>query len=345
VPSYSTLVVPLRRMAQRIAELDHLPHGLANVPAIQSVAQWYAQSVADILDNPEPTDEVQERIFTERIRRIYQRHAPTLVTMARGIAEFKRAQGVETTHPLRPEIEAQVQRFLDVFYTSRIGIRTLIEQHLALHEPVEGYVGIINSATSPVRVCKSAILDAQLMCERALGDSPEVMVYGDEEFTFEFIDSFLHHIVFELVKNATRAVVEMHGPQGPFPPVRVVVAAGSENEDVVVKVSDEGGGIPRSGMPHIWSYFYTSANSSTFDHMIGSEDDFSTNTPLAGLGYGLPLSRLYARYFGGELQVISMEGYGTDAYVHLKRVGDADEPVPPVMPEFRAKLNMNAVRG
>ena len=29
---------------------------------------------------------------------------------------------------------------------------------------------------------------------------------------------------------------------------------------------------------------------------------------LAGYGYGLPISRLYARYFGGDLQIISMEG-------------------------------------
>jgi pyruvate dehydrogenase kinase 2/3/4 len=59
-------------------------------------------------------------------------------------------------------------------------------------------------------------------------------------------------------------------------------------------------------------------------------DSNEINTPavLAGYGYGLPLSRLYARYFGGDMQVISMEGYGTDAYLHINRLGNVQEPLP-----------------
>ena len=109
--------------------------------------------------------------------------------------------------------------------------------------------------------------------------------------------------------------------------MKIIISAGEDNEDVVIKVADEGGGIPRSGMHRIWSYFFTTYPTNFSRWSDEDSADFSTETPLAGLGYGLPLSRLYARYFGGDLQIISMEGFGTDAYIHLKNVGDAVEPV------------------
>jgi len=41
-------------------------------------------------------------------------------------------------------------------------------------------------------------------------------------------------------------------------------------------------------------------------------------TPIAGLGFGLPIARLYARYFQGNLTLASVENLGTSAYVSLK---------------------------
>ncbi|KAK4055358.1 hypothetical protein OIO90_003196 [Microbotryomycetes sp. JL221] len=38
---------------------------------------------------------------------------------------------------------------------------------------------------------------------------------------------------------------------------------------------------------------------------------------LAGLGFGLPLSRIYSGYFGGSMDLVSMYGFGTDLYVVL----------------------------
>lgn len=134
----------------------------------------------------------------------------------------------------------------------------------------------------------------------------------------------------ELLKNSMRATVEWHGVDSDFPPIKVVIADGAENEDVVIKVSDEGGGIPRSNVQKIWSYLFTTADPSIQASMVGGPQDVDhgTESPLAGLGYGLPISRSYARYFGGDLSIMSMEGYGTDAFVYLARLGNTREPVP-----------------
>nr|CAD7410989.1 unnamed protein product [Timema cristinae] len=50
---------------------------------------------------------------------------------------------------------------------------------------------------------------------------------------------------------------------------------------------------------------------------------------FAGYGYGLPISRLYARYFHGELALMSCEGFGTDCIVYLKALSnEANELLP-----------------
>lgn len=52
--------------------------------------------------------------------------------------------------------------------------------------------------------------------------------------------SLTDYIMLELLKNSMRATVEWHGIDGDFPPIKIVIADGSDNEDVVIKVSDEG---------------------------------------------------------------------------------------------------------
>lgn len=78
----------------------------------------------------------------------------------------------------------------------------------------------------------------------------------------------------------------------------------------IFQMSDRGGGIPRSQMDNLFKYMYSTAPQP-------SKSDAHT-VPLAGYGYGLPISRLYARYFMGDLVLLSCEGFGTDAIIYLK---------------------------
>ena len=55
----------------------------------------------------------------------------------------------------------------------------------------------------------------------------------------------------------------------------------------------------------------------------------STPTPMAGLGYGLPLSRLYARYFSGDITLNAMDGYGTRVNLYFRALPtEAGEVLP-----------------
>ena len=111
-----------------------------------------------------------------------------------------------------------------------------------------------------------------------------------------------------------------------LPPVRIVVVKGAE--DVTIKIADKGGGVARSVVDRMWTFAHTTLS----DELQSKENDteFETDEFTGGniRGFGLPLARIYARYFGGELTLKSMEGYGVDAYLYLPVLGEACENLP-----------------
>ncbi|KAK9465849.1 mitochondrial branched-chain alpha-ketoacid dehydrogenase kinase-domain-containing protein [Lipomyces arxii] len=259
--------------------------------------------------------------FTRCLSVIKRRHDPVVTTVAQGINEYKHSRQ-------RMQIDSTIQSFLDRFYMSRIGIRMLIGQHIAINEEParDNYVGVICTKTNVRELAQEAIENARFICEDYYGlfDAPKVQLVCKPDLNFMYVPGHLSHMLFETLKNSLRAVVETHGSEAEeFPPVKLIVAEGKE--DITIKISDEGGGIPRSAMPLVWTYMYTTVQSTPSLDPDFSKSDFKA--PMAGFGYGLPLSRLYARYFGGDLKLISMEGYGTDVYMHLNRLSSTSEPL------------------
>jgi pyruvate dehydrogenase kinase 2/3/4 len=242
--------------------------------------------------------------FAETLEKIKRRHDSVVTTVAQGILEWKRKKQ-------RMQIDHNIQAFLDRFYMSRIGIRMLIGQHIALTDQRKhtdpNYVGIICTKTNVRELAQEAIENARFVCEDHYGlfEAPKVQLVCNNDISFMYVPGHLSHMLFETLKNSLRAVVEFRGQdKEDFPVTKVIVAEGKE--DITIKISDEGGGIPRSSIPLVWTYMYT-----TVDQTPSLDPDFNKSdfkAPMAGFGYGLPISRLYARYFGGDLKLISMEG-------------------------------------
>ncbi|CAL9037982.1 unnamed protein product [Musa banksii] len=220
------------RIARRAIELESLPLGLSGKPAVLKVRDWYLDSFRDLRSFPKIKDPHDELSFTQLIKMIKLRHNNVVPAMALGVQQLKR----DMNRKLVPKELEEIHQFLDRFYMSRIGIRMLIGQHVALHDPdpEPGCVGQINTKLSPMQVARTASDDARSICFREYGSAPEVDIYGDPNFTFPYVPSHLHLMLFELVKNSLRAVQERFmDSDKDAPPVRIIVADGIE--DVTIK--------------------------------------------------------------------------------------------------------------
>ncbi len=200
-------------------------------------------------------------------------------------------------------------------------MRTLIQQQIELYRHREGHVGAINLRTDARGVVQEAVDLSRDVCFRALGEAPdvEIVTVPGGGASFPYIDSYLSYAVSELLKNSLRATIETHGLDNP-PKVVVAVADKPDSENISIMIADQGGGVPLSVMPRLWSYLYSTAKTNPIEMEAVEDSAWSGNAPLAGFGHGLGLSRCYARAFGGDLRIASVEGYGTNAFLYIPRL-------------------------
>uniref|UniRef100_A0A8C7J800 Protein-serine/threonine kinase n=2 Tax=Oncorhynchus TaxID=8016 RepID=A0A8C7J800_ONCKI len=316
------------RLANIMKEIDFLPDKLLSTPSLQLLQSWYATSLMELVGflEKDPDNKTILKKFTETLVNVRNRHNNVVPTMAQGVVEYKEAFGSD------PVTNQNVQYFLDRFYMSRISTRMLMNQHSLIFDGSANpahpkHIGTIDPDCDVTEVVKDAFDSSKMLCEQYYLTSPEIDITQvnakgpDQPLRIVYVPSHLYHMLFELFKNAMRATVETHEMALHLPPVKVRVSLGSE--DLTIKVNtDRGGGVPLRKIERLFSYMYSTAPSPV-------DIDNSRNAPLAGFGYGLPISRLYAKYFQGDLQLYSMEGYGTSAVIYLKALSsDSVERLP-----------------
>lgn len=71
-------------------------------------------------------------------------------------------------------------------------------------------------------------------------------------------------------------------------------------------------------------------------HHEGSLSTLTGRPPNLRLGMGLPLSRVYAEYWAGSLELHSLEGYGVDAFLQISKLGNKNE-------QLTTRASMDAV--
>eukprot|EP01084_Bolivina_argentea_P119507 211872_1 len=316
------------RISHRIVELSSLPYNLSNTKAITELRELYTHSFHSfrILQIPDNND--KENKFINQMKSHFDSLKQAVPLIANGLS-----QCISENPQQAPLIQACpfLNGFLDRFHAARIGTRLLTGQYIACKEQrvsgkqKQNIVGIIDFECNPKGILEGAIDDATRLAESNYGMCPDVNIkLQDNNIRFAYISSDLHYIFFELMKNAMRAVCENNmpndgsiGSSDDLSPIECVIVASQQSDDVTIKISDQGGGISRENMEKIWYYSFTTIvpeEKPKITRLTAHEVDAQ---PMSGFGYGLPLSRLYARYFGGDLEVISMDGFGTDVFVYL----------------------------
>ncbi|KAH8805927.1 pyruvate dehydrogenase kinase [Xylogone sp. PMI_703] len=368
------------RIAHRIRDMQTLPYVVVTNPHMSQVYELYYKAFESLrrvreIKNLEDNDKL-----CKKISQTLREHLTVIPSLAMGVLECRDL--------MKPE---DMDKFMNTILRSRISRRVIAEQHLALTETFNSpwhfpdtktteseFVGEVFLRCNAKEVVERVGKEVQAIAAAAYGPStvlPEIKVEGHLDATFPYILSHLEYIIGELLRNSIQAIIEKQskgsGTPGRVPPIEVTICEAPQH--VIIRVSDQGGGIPRDILPYLWSFskgprkdqrlenlnqvpkMAATMQELRVDHLEGSASKQDSNSneyrgvsrdsslsslssrpPNLRLGMGLPLSRVYAEYWAGSLELHSLEGYGVDAFLQISKLGNKNE-------QLTTRASMDAV--
>jgi len=187
---------------------------------------------------------------------------------------------------LREELPPAMSRMSDGL--SRIAeiVRSMKNfSHADQHEM--GAVDLNNAIASTLVIARSEYKDCADL-ETEYGEIPPVVCHGGQ----------INQVVLNLVVNSAHAIADLVKKQGGRGKIRVTTA--TQGDNVVISITDTGGGIPEGIRARIFDPFFT------------------TKEVGRGTGQGLSIARnVIVKGHSGELDFVTEIGKGTTFYVRL----------------------------
>ncbi|KAK5695255.1 putative protein kinase [Elasticomyces elasticus] len=362
--NYVRLELPTR-IAHRLRNMQTLPYSALTNEHISHVYEAYYRAFETFRKVPEVRTLDDNDRFCEVLKTTLKEHLTVIPRLAMGILEIQDSVSGD-----------ECDRFMNTLLRSRISRRVIAEQHLALNEtfhspwhfdgkksgtaPEDEFVGEIFLKCNAKEIVEKCASRASELTRKAFGPDvalPMIVLQGHLETTFPYIPSHLEYILGELLRNSIQAVVEQRGATRDVPPpIEVLICEAAQH--VIIRVSDQGGGVDREILPYLWSFAKgprrnkrlqnlgkvprlaatmqelqlppssdpDSAEAGSSGEKFGSSlASLSGRPPDLRLGIGLPMSRIYAEYWAGSLELHSLEGYGCDAFLQISRLGNKNE--------------------
>ncbi len=118
--------------------------------------------------------------------------------------------------------------------------------------------------------------------------------FAEEPLSVNSDPKLLEQVLVNFITNAIHAVLEKQGNQG-----RIEIGTTKADSQVEIRITDNGGGIPKEAREEIFDLFYT------------------TKPPGKGTGLGLPICRNIVGNLGGKITLDSEVGVGTTFTIQI----------------------------
>lgn len=374
------------RLSHRIHDMQKLPYYVMSNPYLADVYEHYYTAFDKFRKFPVIRTMDQNEKFCELLRTLLHDHLSMIPKLVMGAIQCSLAENVDPV---------KLDTFMSTMLCSRISRRVIAEQHLALSSSFASgeandqsdpsYIGEVFlqcNAEETIRSC--AVRAARLVQGLYPEDQmPVVELEGtsDDTVTFPYIKSHLDYIIGEILRNSMEATVSFQKTQKESgkipmdsPPPPIMISVSNTPQNIFIRLSDQGGGIPTDILEYLWSFskgpkmkgrlknlqqvpelmglsdevqthFVNPIDSSiknpsqpSVSHDASSDEpcthpsiyrsslsSMAARAPYMKLGMGLPLSKVYAEYWDGELGVHSLDGYGCDVYLRISRLGNQSE--------------------
>eukprot|EP00656_Telonema_subtile_P025768 TRINITY_DN2780_c0_g1_i1.p1 TRINITY_DN2780_c0_g1~~TRINITY_DN2780_c0_g1_i1.p1 ORF type:complete len:249 (+),score=75.79 TRINITY_DN2780_c0_g1_i1:98-844(+) len=161
---------------------------------------------------------------------------------------------------------------------------------------------------------------AEAICSDHYLASPSIEVVGNTaQERILTIPSHARYGMFELLKNACHATINNNPLDDQLAAVQVHLTGDAHS--TAICVTDQGGGVPASVQPQVFSYAFSTSPLQPSD--MGRATDCVT-----GCGVGLALSNTFVRYTGGSLAMEVEEGVGSSFTMVVQHSEDVPECFP-----------------
>lgn len=309
------------RLASSTLDLNALPDRLLRTSGVNQVRQSHDRALGSLTSHLYPSGQpINNDMLHTALQGILDDHRDAISLVINEVKTLQKAMGNEIyDRDLRRSVDVR----LGHFFAGRVALRFLMQrlsisaQYASWHakclaERNSGSVPFLPSdialACDPADVARAAGRRSVAVCRAALGLAPSIVVQEDGDGRLQYWPAALEYVMFEVFKNACKAVVERCAGMITLPLILCRVEANEKQVKIVI--SDEGGGIPPEHLCHIWSFASSGPSASRLSEQVQA---------LSGFGVGLPLSRQYIRYLGGDMQLTSRESRGTVVRIILDR--------------------------